>query len=1068
MSETSAEGVSSGHEIAHRRDDPGTAGLRVGRRPAAATTMLFSSTHGDDGPQGSSGLRRLTITPGHYNAQLSAHALGVRVVSDAASTVGLCRGDVIVAINSVRVHLPAEVRARIDSTEPSATGVRSVEVEYYSAADVEHQVAVSQLADPSGKITVQRALLRGLGFAHDAVTAVASACDIVFDLLMLREYYAEGRHGFFAASLGFMILAQMTYAFAFATNESFKMRNDTFRSRVLKFFAVLPVAQLVPIFWYVESLHIPRVERLLERCGFAEQSRRRSIEEDARLDREVIDAIGSESSLSVPMALLAKARAHGGFVMEAVVEAIPQAALQTVAALTASSVTLTASTSILLSLIVIASKSWTVALSRHLPTMAFKAACVVADVTSAFAAIFWVFSFEFAPLSSTLRGWYVMLTLAGVGSTLAFACVFLGAIITDNLATNRAWAQQEAAGLLADPVTGVVLQRAEFVAVGHVLIVSLVSALPLVVALFSIRLTLLLLELGVREGNEFGPEPFYTAMQRYVAGHWKALADAEVTDDDGRRRKLTVDEKTTLRTHAACRYLRHLREGLAWFAECRRRDQLERLGMTDRANYLAFACKVGHGPGKCASEYRADLSRGRAPAQAALARGHNNAALEAAAALRGVRPRPELAIPEPESGGILTTSSINTQLYAAGIILELPDANAPTGRASSDGFLVASFQRQSVPYAWLHGKAPRLLALTRSNFVSPISGRVPSHSLGSNKLDAALCLISASLIVIGGPLLHLAMLLLGLSMLASLAFPIVAPIVALTANASATDATPEPPDLAYLLSATYAICALMLLPLGYLVHRGPSFSREVAMKHALYTEVNRFEAQTLLTPQLVSILGRRCDEAIMSALGARAPLSPLLTSPEASSWSFGFGKGHTAAARQAAADERADAAGALRFDETCSMCLERICTGSRHFMDWAYVAGGTVPHLPLEVRQVIWAACADSAGGRSDAVRTLACGHKFHQSCFSSWEAGRVDRSVHSLLSSVESPRGYLGGTSHAYDFLCHVCYRKSCFNPRCRDKCPNCCACGFMDDESGERRFYGNFESNVSSRGRG
>ena len=173
MSETSAEGVSSGPEIAHRRDDArhGRIARRTRRppaRPAAATTMLFSSTHGDDGPQGSSGLRRLTITPGHYNAQLSAHALGVRVVSDAASTVGLCRGDVIVAINSVRVHLPAEVRARIDSTEPSATGVRSVEVEYYSAADVEHQVAVSQLADPSGKITVQCALLRGLGFAHGA------------------------------------------------------------------------------------------------------------------------------------------------------------------------------------------------------------------------------------------------------------------------------------------------------------------------------------------------------------------------------------------------------------------------------------------------------------------------------------------------------------------------------------------------------------------------------------------------------------------------------------------------------------------------------------------------------------------------------------------------------------------------------------------------------------------------------------------------------------------------------------------------------------------------------------
>ena len=1015
--------------------------------------------------------RRVGVTPGHYNGQLSSHPLGVRM--DSRCTVqGLAKGDVITAINGVDVHFPAEVRARIDSTEPSISGVRNVDVDFVPSVAVE-VLQASRRADRI--LPRKRSVLWWLGITHDAVTAVASASDVVFDLLVLREYHAAGRHGFFAGSLCFMVLAQLTYAYAFANYESFKTSHDTFRTRVCKFLAVLPIAQLVPILWYIESLHLPCVERLLLRCGFAEQSRRRSNEDDARIDREVIDAVGSEGGgLSVPMALIAKARAHGGFVIEAIVEAIPQCALQTVAALTAASVTNTASISILLSVVVIASKSWTVALSRHVPTMAFKAACVVADVTSAFAAIFWVFSFGFEPLHTTLRGWYVLLTLAGVGSSIAFLLVFLGAVVLDNIATNRAWAQQKRLGLLSDPTTGVELTRAESVAATHVLAVSFVCALPVIVALFAIRLALLLLELSVREGNEFQPEHFYAAMQRYLAGHWVGLRELE-TVDGTRRRAVTSEETTALRTHAACRYLRHLREGLIWFAECRRRDQLERVGPDVRASYLAFATKVGFGPGRC----KADTSRGRATVREVAGRDAANAALAAAATLRGLEPRAapvELPVETAARTVAAALEGANAQLYAAGIILELPEGIAPPGRTSAEGFLVASFQRQSVPHAWLHGCAPRLLALTRSSFVSPITGRVPRHPLPRQRIDACLTLVGAMLILATGPLLHIAVFLLGVAIMASLAFPVVAPIVALTANSTAAavaaaaaaggDAPPPPPPLAYLLSATYCMCVLVLIPLWWGVCRGPSFSREVAMKHALHTEVSRFQAQTLLTPQLVGILGYRADEAVRSAMGARAPLAPLLKPPEGGSASALLAKDLAANARAAADGEEVDAAAALRFDVTCSMCLGRISTGSRLFLDAAFVGTGGVPHLPLEVRQSIWAACIDAGddGARSgeaaggDVVRRLSCGHRFHERCFAIWEEGKRQHKVHALLSSVETPRGHMAGPSHANDFLCHVCYRRNCFNPRCRDQCPNCCACGYIDGETGEVRFFGSF----------
>ena len=74
-----------------------------------------------------------------------------------------------------------------------------------------------------------------------------------------------------------------------------------------------------------------------------------------------------------------KASAHSGFLAEAVAEAVPQCALQTVAAVLDGELRYLNLVSILLSIAVITSKCWVLSYSLHVPTMCFNAICGARD-----------------------------------------------------------------------------------------------------------------------------------------------------------------------------------------------------------------------------------------------------------------------------------------------------------------------------------------------------------------------------------------------------------------------------------------------------------------------------------------------------------------------------------------------------------------------------------------------------------------------------------------------------------------------------------------------------------------
>ena len=214
-----------------------------------------------------------------------------------------------------------------------------------------------------------------LSVAHDAFTALASVSDVIFDVLVVREFYQDGRTGFFLAGLAIFVLAQASYAFLFTATYASHARPA---QRALCFVLAFPLAQLIPLFCYLETLELPWVQRFLTSFGL-------------RCSASA-DPGHTDGSDSLWRTFRSKFIAHSGFLVEALVEAVPQCLLQTAAAMLAQHVSALSFASILLSILVIGSKGWIISYSLHRPTLAFNALCVSADVVGLFASVCWLCS----------------------------------------------------------------------------------------------------------------------------------------------------------------------------------------------------------------------------------------------------------------------------------------------------------------------------------------------------------------------------------------------------------------------------------------------------------------------------------------------------------------------------------------------------------------------------------------------------------------------------------------------------------------------------------------------------
>ena len=186
-------------------------------------------------------------------------------------------------------------------------------------------------------------------FAFDLLTAAVSLADVAADVAVCLDFWSSERLGFFAVSMAIFGLAQASYAFLFVVAFGSHLSNCR---KLVTLFIALPFSQLVPVFTMLESLHLDRVSSGLTRLGL-------------RPTRELSTTVTPSGVDSVWTLVHRKFHAHMGFLVEAIVEAIPQCALQVSAVVLSGEASALALLSILLSLTVIASKGWIAAYSLH-------------------------------------------------------------------------------------------------------------------------------------------------------------------------------------------------------------------------------------------------------------------------------------------------------------------------------------------------------------------------------------------------------------------------------------------------------------------------------------------------------------------------------------------------------------------------------------------------------------------------------------------------------------------------------------------------------------------------------
>jgi hypothetical protein len=225
---------------------------------------------------------------------------------------------------------------------------------------------------------------------NDMVVVVFSLMDVVCDILVAIEFYEEGKMGYFWVSVAIFCVAQVSYAFLFAS--TFAQGKGTVR-QIAVFLCVLPVSQLMPFFTWVESFHFERLDRCLDTAGLVPTSR--GIEQGA--------SMGDDND-SLWAYIQHKYQAHAGFLAEALAEAIPQCILQTVAIITTGSASPLFVVSIMVSITVVASKGYMISYSIHRPVFVFNFLCIVADCFNLFASIAWLFSPGYAGAAAHSSG----------------------------------------------------------------------------------------------------------------------------------------------------------------------------------------------------------------------------------------------------------------------------------------------------------------------------------------------------------------------------------------------------------------------------------------------------------------------------------------------------------------------------------------------------------------------------------------------------------------------------------------------------------------------------------------
>lgn len=787
----------------------------------------------------------------------------------------------------------------------------------------------------------------------DAVTAAASLADMITDILVLIQFHRDGLTGFFAASLCTLGLAQLSFAFLFTmehTKRSGEWDLKESLHRLLVFICVLPFGQLVPVLAYLTStFEVPMLRRMMKRCGL-EAGRTPDVGLTTRLEE-----------------VEAKVKAHRGFFLEAFAEAIPQCAVQVVAGLSGHMNALGV-VSVLLSIGVIASKSWVVAYSPHAPTMAFNALCIVADVLAFFGSLSWLFADlpPVADLHESLRGWFLILLALGAGTGALAAALGCSFIALDETLHRR---RRKKANEEVHP--------------GLMPIIYALCMVPVTVVYLMCRWTLLPLTLGslgvAEPEREKDHRDFVQRLLAYVEGQPLARCLVAAEWHSGAARPSSSGSSTNAESTEV-----DTRHGQAIVVP-RRRGVLDRfrkrIGGGDRSKAEAAAARklrlhvttaflrqavkefreltdVPEKPGMREKDRSAEEARRRRFVMTSSERfmrcvGHGGPSCAAPAAADETVAAPSRDI----------------------IVQVAPAAPAAAEPAPRPARKTNKYESITCQWLWLltlrsgcrcGGRRPANEAATRTDAADAL--RTSDAALmHSGVVDAFLQAAAAAMLLPVPLMLVIWLLFTLLAFLVSIFYPLLQPLISVCAGGGA-----PMPMLARVLSASYVAILAALVPLR--LSRRVSLHERLALSELSHAFPQAFQERT------VQAVLKRIDASHVAAkaAGVDAPggggdLSEKLRLDEGCA---GFLKSPMLTGKPPAC------AHGVRFHDDCSLCLRKFefRSGVRYFLDVAFL--GThpnIPHLPEAIRRIVHNFAVPDDDDTATVV--LPCGHRFHVCC---------------------------------------------------------------------------------------
>ena len=155
-----------------------------------------------------------------------------------------------------------------------------------------------------------------LNYSYDLLTILISIADVTTDIWVIYNYKTQNRNAFFIISLIVMIVAQLSYSIAFVIRFCW---NSSVHPRTIFFFylfCILPLTPVMSFIFFIVSFEGNCITTLLDYLGFVD-------------DWDGADPTRIRPDQApIVVWIEKKLQKHMGFIMEAMIEALPQSIIQ--------------------------------------------------------------------------------------------------------------------------------------------------------------------------------------------------------------------------------------------------------------------------------------------------------------------------------------------------------------------------------------------------------------------------------------------------------------------------------------------------------------------------------------------------------------------------------------------------------------------------------------------------------------------------------------------------------------------------------------------------------------------